>query len=211
MRSRLNTVNESHLSACSECDLLIDASEQVKEGYVSQCPRCQHVLEHPVRLSIRSNFFCVLAGLIVYLPAMLLPVMQFTMLGNTETLSIFNCIQTLFYTGNNGVAIVVFFTLMFVPLLKMILIIFISTRLYYHVESHYLAISFKWYSILNAWGMLDIFMLSILVAAIKLKDDADLEPGLGLYAFIILLLSSALQTQLLNKKLIWSLIERHGK
>ena len=126
MPSKLNTVNDSHLSACSACDLLIDTSEQVHEGYVSQCPRCQHVLAHPSRLSIRNNFVCVLTGLLFYFPAMLLPVMQFTMLGNTEAMSILNSVQTLFNTGNSGVAIVVFFTLVFVPLVKMMLIIFIA-------------------------------------------------------------------------------------
>lgn len=207
----LSGLNIDKLSACPECDLLIDMAQQVKEGYVSQCPRCHYTIEHPSRLSIRNNFLCVFTGLVFYFPAMMLPIMKFTMLGNTEAMSIFNCLQTLFNTGNFGIAILVFFTLMLVPLTKMMLIIFVSTRIYYKLKTHYLALSFKWYSRLYRWGMLDIFMLGTLVSAIKLRDDAELEPGLGLYAFVILLLSSALQTQLLNKKLIWTLIERHGK
>ncbi|MDF1582464.1 MAG: paraquat-inducible protein A [Methyloprofundus sp.] len=210
MRSTLNIDNAQHIEACPDCDLLI-TEVQVKEGYVSHCPRCRHIIEHPTRLSIRNNFFCVFAGLIVYFPAMLLPVLQFTVLGHTEVLSILVCVQTLFSTGNWGVGLVVFFSLMLVPLVQMILIIFITTRFYYQVKSHYLALCFKWYGYLSAWGMLDIFMLSIIVAAIKLRDDAELEPGLGLYAFIALLLISALQTQLLNKKLVWTLIEKHGE
>lgn len=211
MQSRLNTVDERHLSACPACDLLIDDSGQVKEGYVSECPRCRHVLEHPTRLSIRNNFLCVVTGLIFYFPAMLLPVMKFTMLGQTQAMSVFNCVQALFVTDNRLIAMLVFFTLMFVPLAKMMLIIFISTRFFYHVESRYLAPGFKWYLRLNTWAMLDIFMLSMMVAAIKLNEDAELEAGLGLYAFIVLLFVSAIQAQLLNKKLMWSLIEHHGK
>ncbi len=206
----LSGLNTDKLSACPECDLLIDTVQQVKEGTISQCPRCRYTIEHPSRLSIRNNFLCVMIGLIFYFPAMMLPIMKFTMLGNTEAMSILNCLQTLFYTGNFGIALLIFFALMFVPLAKMMLIIFISTRIYYKVKTHYLAASFKWYSRLNNWGMLDIFMLGVLVSAIKLRNDAELEPGLGLYAFVILLLSSTLQTQLLNKKLIWTLIERHG-
>jgi len=141
---------------------------------------------------------------------MFLPIMKFTMLGNTESLSIINCLQTLFNNGHLVIASLILFTLIVVPLLKMMLIIFITTRIYHKARSHYLAFSFKWYTRISSWGMLDIFMLSILVSAIKLRNDAELEPGLGLYAFVILLISSAMQTQLLNKKLIWTLIERHG-
>lgn len=208
MRSGLST---DKLSACPVCDLLMDTTEQVKEGYVSQCPRCKQVLQHPHRLSIRNNFVCVFVGLVFYFPAVFLPIMQLTMLGNTETLSIISCVQTLFNTGNWLIGIVVLFTIMLVPLAKMMLITFITIRIYHKAKSHYLAASFKWYNHLNHWGMLDVFILSIIVSAIKLNEDAELEPGLGLYAFIILLLSSALQSQLLNKKLIWTLIERHGK
>ncbi len=207
----LNTDKAAHLEACPECDLLIDASEQVREGYVSQCPRCLGVLEHPLRLSIKHNFICVLTGLVFYFPAIFLPILKFTMLGNTEAMSIVGCVLALFATTNYGIAGIVFFTLVLVPLVKMMLIIFVTTRLYYSVKTPFLAVSFRWYNSLSHWGMLDIFLLGVLVAAIKLANDAELEPGLGLYAFIILLLSSALQTQLLNKKLLWKLIERHGQ
>ena len=207
MPSKLNT---DKLTACPECDLLMDTSEQVKEGYVSECPRCSYTLEHPMRLSIRHNFFCVIIGLIFYFPAMLLPIMTFTMIGTTRPMSILDALRTLVVTGNMGIAALFLITLVLIPLLKMILIIFITTRLYYRAQTHYLAASFKWYNVIKSWGMLDIFMLSLLVSAIKLSDDAELLPGLGLYAFVTLLLSSALQTQLLNKKLLWRLIERHG-
>jgi len=206
-----SALNIDKLSACPACDLLMNDSEQVKEGYISQCPRCKQILQHPSRLSIRNNFICVFVGLVFYFPAILLPMLQFTMLGNTESMSILNCVLTLLNTGNWIIGIVVLFTIVLVPLTKMMLIIFISTRVYHKLHSHFLAVSFKWYNHLNHWGMLDIFMLSIIVSAIKLNEDAELDPGLGLYAFVILLFTSALQTQLLNKKLIWTLIERHGE
>ena len=208
MLSRLNT---DKLTACPECDLLIDTTDAIEEGYVSECPRCRYIIEHPMRLSIRNNFVCVFTGLVFYFPAMLLPMMKLTMLGNSEAMSILSCLQELLNTENFGAAMLVFFTLIFVPLAKMMLIIFISTRIYYKAKTHYLAASFKFYNYLNRWGMLDIFILSIMVSAIKLNDKAELEPGLGLYAFVILLISSALQTQLLNKKLMWRLIESHGR
>lgn len=211
MRPVSNTDKQQDICCCLCCDLLISENEPVQDGYIIQCPRCKHVLQHPTRLSIRNNFVCVFTGLIFYFPAVFLPIMQFTMLGHTQQMSILDCVQTLFATGNWQIGIIVFYTILLVPLSKMILMIFVTTHILYKINSHYLAASFKAYSRLNNWGMLDIFMLGIIISAIKLNDDALLEPGLGLYAFIILLFTSALQTQLLNKKLIWNLIEHHGK
>jgi len=182
----------------------------LKEGQVMQCARCSTVLEHPTRLSIKNDFVCVLVGLIFYFPAMLLPLIKVTMLGDTEAMSLLNCVETLVQTGNVGIAIGFFFSLFCIPFFKMSLLLFVMTRLYYKAQSRYVAESFKLYNILNAWGMLDILLLSLIVAGIKLNDDAELAAGLGLYAFLILLLSSALQTQLLDKRLVWRLIEQHG-
>jgi len=201
---------DKHLMACPVCDLFLERPTLLKEGHIMQCPRCSEVLEHPTRLSIKNDFICVVVGLIFYFPAMLLPIIQVSMLGDTERMSLLNCVQTLFQTGNIGVALGFFFTLFCVPLFKMSLLLFVMTRLYYKVSSCYIASSFKLYNAFNAWGMLDILLLSFIVAGIKLNADAELSEGLGLYSLIILLLSSALQTQLLDKRLVWRLIERHG-
>ncbi len=201
-------LNIDKLMACPDCDLLIE-KVNIADGYVSECPRCHFILEHPTRSSIRNDFMCVFMGLLVYFPAIFLPFMSLTMLDETVYLSLVSCVVSLFETANGGLAVVVMFTLLCVPLLQMVLLIFITTRLHHKQKSCYLALSFKCYNLLNTWGMLDIFMLSIIVAAIKLRDDAELNAELGLYAFILLLLINALQMQLLNKPLLWRSIERH--
>jgi len=196
------------LSACPECDLLLELNPIRQAGYISQCPRCQHVLEHPSKFSLKKDVLCVLTCLLMYFPAMLLPIMEFTMIGHTEAMSMLDCVETLFTTANYGVGIVVFISIFCIPLLKMTLLLFVITRVHYNISSKYLAWCFKSYNWINTWGMLDILLLSFIVAAIKLRDDADLAAGLGLYAFLVLLLATALQTQLLNKNLIWRLIEQ---
>lgn len=205
MLSELDTDN---LSACPECDLLIELNPIREAGYISQCPQCFHVLEHPTTFSIRKDVLCLLTGLLMYFPAMLLPIMNFTMIGHTEAMSLLVCLETLFVTGNVGIGLLVFISIFCIPLLKMTLLLFVISRVYYKIPSRYLACSFKSYNLINTWGMLDILLLSFIVAAIKLRDDAELAAGIGLYAFLVLLLASVLQAQLLNKNLIWRLIEQ---
>jgi len=210
MQSTSSTDNVEHLDACPDCDLLIESIE-INAGYVSQCPRCKTVLEHSMCFSLRYSFFCVFSGLILYFPAVLLPVMKFSMMGQMQSLSIWDCVYNLFLTRHFVIASTVFFVLILAPLVKMILLLFITSRVYFHTKSYYLAMCFKWYQQLNEWAMLDVFLLAMIVSVIKLRDDGVIDPGFGLYAFILLLLSGTFQTQLLNKKLIWNLIEDHGK
>jgi len=210
MQSTSSIDNTEHLSACPDCDLLIESIE-ISAGYVSQCPRCKTTLEHPMRCSLRNSFFCVFFGLILYFPAVLLPIIQFSMAGQVQGLSIWGCVYSLVLKGHFAIASAVFFVLMLAPLVKMILLMFTTSHFYFHIKSHYLTVCFKGYQQLNEWAMLDIFLLAVIVSIIKLRDDGMVELGFGLYAFVLLLLSSTLQAQLLNKKLIWNLIEDYEK
>ena len=56
--------------------------------------------------------------------------------------------------------------------------------------------------------MLKVYTLGIMVSAVKLKDLGGLDPGIGLYCFVGLLLMTVIQTLVLDKYLFWDLIEK---
>jgi paraquat-inducible protein A len=56
---------------------------------------------------------------------------------------------------------------------------------------------------LRPWGMLDVFMLGILVAMVKLANMAKIIVGPGLYAFAPLLLVSAGLAVTLEPRQLW--------
>jgi paraquat-inducible protein A len=59
--------------------------------------------------------------------------------------------------------------------------------------------------------MLEVYMLGILVAVVKLKGMASVIPDVGLYCFVALLLVTTLMSSLLDKDCFWSRIEHSLK
>jgi paraquat-inducible protein A len=56
---------------------------------------------------------------------------------------------------------------------------------------------------LDEWAMLEVYMLGIIVAVVKLSSMAELRFGFGLYAFVGLLIITSLLTGSLDKVLFW--------
>ena len=201
--------NESDLSAltaCHGCDLLIE------EGNIPQrsraiCPRCASPLYEPKTNTVNNTLAVVIAGLILLLPAVSLPLMEMTILGDTSFNTLLKGVIKIYQAGYYWVAFVVFFSSILAPCAKLsvLLIVFLHIKLKRYTK--WLPLLFRYYVKLDAWEMLDVYMIAMLVSVIKLFDIADIHPGLGLYSYAGLLLTSILVTVTLDKKQIWELIE----
>jgi paraquat-inducible protein A len=56
---------------------------------------------------------------------------------------------------------------------------------------------------LQPWGMLEVFMLGILVSVVKLAKMAKIVPGIALYAFLVLIFVMAASSASLDPHIVW--------
>jgi paraquat-inducible protein A len=87
-------------------------------------------------------------------------------------------------------------------------VLFISGSLHRERFSPLLPYAFRYYHYLDEWGMLEVYMLGVLVAVVKLSGMASVLPGIGLYCFIALLLVTTLMSSLLDEEGFWTRIEQ---
>jgi len=66
---------------------------------------------------------------------------------------------------------------------------------------------FRLYLFLKPWGMMEIFMLGILVSVAKLGKMATIIPGLALFAFLSLIFVLAAMAATLDEHQIWQSLE----
>jgi paraquat-inducible protein A len=59
----------------------------------------------------------------------------------------------------------------------------------------------------NIWGMVDVYMLGVLVALTKLKDLAMVSLGVGFYSFIGLFIVSLWLAASLDPVHLWTMAE----
>jgi len=94
------------------------------------------------------------------------------------------------------------------PTIIIVLSFLISVHLYWRRSHQHLAVWMRCLQHLEEWAMLEVYMLGIIVACVKLADTTELKFGLGLYAFVSLLVINALLTQNVDNHLFWQHITK---
>jgi paraquat-inducible protein A len=195
-------MTQTNFTACPECDLLLRPTAPVV-GEKAHCPRCGYLLQRPRKQSIVRTFALSIAGLILILPANMMPIMGIKVLGSTKTGTLWSGVAMLFDEHMWGVAILVFLSSILFPLLNIMLSLLISGHLYFNKPNRHLALWMRWLQHIDEWAMLEIYTLGIIVASVKLSSLAELNFGLGLYAFIGLLIVTGMLASSLDKVQFW--------
>ncbi|MDT3710944.1 MAG: paraquat-inducible protein A [Pseudomonadaceae bacterium] len=190
------------LVACPECDLLM-ARPTLAHGQVAECVRCGYELLRLRHRFVGPGLALVLAALLLYFPANFLPIMRLNLLGRVTDDTVWTGVLSLYRSDMQGIAFVVLLCSMVVPLLKLlcqlVVLLCIATRrakplgmLLYRIYHH-----------LREWGMLEVYLLGILVSIIKLRDMAELSLGIGLACFAGLLVVQVWLELVMSPQQVW--------
>ena len=198
----LSSLPLEQLIACHECDLLM-RKPVLQDGESAECPRCGYELFSHRHRVVRRSMALVLTALLLYVPANFLPIMQLNLLGQTSQDTVWSGVIGLYESGMQGIAVVVFLCSMAVPLLKLLcqLLVLLSIRMDF--GRSYGLLLYRIYHHMREWGMLEVYLMGILVAMVKLMDLADLSLGLGLFCFIALLLVQVWLEVTMSPHQIW--------
>ena len=175
----------------------------LRDGESAECPRCGYELFSHRHHVVRRSLALVLTALLLYIPANFLPIMQLNLLGQTSQDTVWSGVIGLYESGMQGIAVVVFLSSMAVPLLKLLcqLLVLLSIRMDF--GRSYGLLLYRVYHDMREWGMLEVYLMGILVAMVKLMDLADLSLGLGLFCFIALLLVQVWLEVTMSPHQIW--------
>ncbi|KMN10645.1 paraquat-inducible protein A [Pseudomonas helleri] len=200
--SRVSDLPLDELVACHECDLLM-RKPHLALGEKAQCPRCGYELYAHRHNVVERSLALVIAALLLYVPANFLPIMELNLLGQASQDTVWSGVVGLFDTGMQGIAVVVFLCSMGIPLLKLLcqLAVLLSIRL--NIGRSYGLLIYRIYHHLKDWGMLEVYLMGVLVAIVKLVDLAELSLGLGLTCFVSLLLVQVWLEVVMSPHQIW--------
>ncbi|CAG0964309.1 partial Intermembrane transport protein YebS, partial [Anaerolineae bacterium] len=193
--------------ACPECDLLLKTTA-LTLGDKAHCPRCGALLARPCLNSIERIFALSIAGLILIFPSMLLPMVSIKIMDNSSTGTLWSGVAVLFSEGMWITAIAVCLTSILFPIIHILLSLLISSHLYLKKYHKYLIHWMRLMQHLDEWVMLEVYMLGIIVACVKLLSISQLKLGFGLYAFIALLIITSMTTSSLDTELFWQHIQK---
>jgi paraquat-inducible protein A len=201
-------MNNAHLIACHECDLIHQLGE-VPPGGAARCARCGSPLYRPKRDSINRTLALTLTGLILYIIANTHPFLGFKIGSQVRETTLATGIYQLYQQDMGPMATLVLLTVVVVPAVHLLSMLYILAPLQANRVPRYLARVFRLTIFLKPWGMMEVFMLGILVSVVKLVKMATIIPGLALFTFLALIFVQAAMTVTLDDHLIWQHIDHH--
>jgi len=198
--------DNKQLIACQQCDALYEKPE-LKQGQSAKCVRCGSTMAERKVDSIDRSFNWSLAGMLLFMPAILLPIMGVTLAGQYHHASLLDCILVLIERGYFMIATFVFLFAIAVPVVRLFGAFYITYSFKFDKLKPSLLSFFRAFHHLDNWAMLNVFMLGIVVSMYKLIDDTELSVNMGLLAFILWLISSTMASAALDPDYIWQELE----
>jgi paraquat-inducible protein A len=203
--THLRGEDSGSLAGCHACDQVC----RLTPGEHGRCPRCGAALHRRKPHSLTRTWALIIAACILYVPANLLPVMTVTSFGKGEPDTILSGVKTLIAAGMWPVAILVFFASITVPVLKIIAMVFllISVQRRSRWRPRDRTVLYRVVEGVGRWSMVDIFMISILVALVNLGAIATIVPGPGAIAFAAVVVLTMIAAMTFDPRLIWDVQE----
>jgi paraquat-inducible protein A len=196
------------LIACHECDLL-QQSRALPMGATARCPRCGAVLYRRKRNSLDRVLALTIAGLMLFTVANVYPFLTFRLEAQIQETTLITGIIELYNQGMWIVAGVVLLTSIVMPLLELTGTLYVLLPLKFNRRPWSLPLLFRMVRIFKPWGMMEVFMVGILVAFVKLSKMASIIPGMALYAFMLLIFVLAASAASLDPHIVWDRLEHH--
>jgi len=177
------------LIACEGCDALY-RKVQLRRGEIAHCPRCGTELERDAGRQRERILPLTVASLIMFVIANSFPIVEIELQGLSSRTTLFGAVLSLTTEGMSLVALLVLATTILFPLLQLLFLFYLLVSLRSQRSPQRRPPGFSWLvramQSLRPWGMVEVFLLGVLVAVVKLSNMATVIPGVALWAFGVL-------------------------
>lgn len=192
------------IAACETCGLL-QRMEELRPGTAAECCRCGSILAERKVDSLRRTAAFSLAALIFYIPANIYPILRMEYYGAYSESTVWDGCATLFQNGQWVVAAIVFCASILIPLFKLLGLFYLAVTAQVTSARRRRERTWIWriIDVVGPWAMLDVFLLSVLVALVKMGQFATVLPGPGILAFTAVVVLTILASASFDPKLIW--------
>jgi len=190
-------------AACHTCDLLV---RRPAGGTPWTCPRCGSAV-HGMRVAdsaLRTAALLATATMLL-VPANLYPVMTVIRFGQGEPNTILSGVVHLIQDGAWPLGLLVFFASFVVPVSKIavlaLLVVTVQRASVWRARDRTLL--YRVTEVVGAWSMVDVFLVGILVALVRMDGLAAVYPGIGASFFGAAVVFTMMAAHTFDPRLIW--------
>jgi paraquat-inducible protein A len=203
MTPRLPRAIDQGLANCEVCG-------KVSPVVMHRCPRCGEALHLRKPASLQRTVALLVAAAVLYLPANLLPVMTISELGDVMASTILEGMVEFWRREAYPIAIVIFVASIMIPIIKIIALVWLCAAATgkVHPSPRILGRIYWFTELLGRWSMVDIFVVSILVALVQFGAYMTVTPGPGALAFAGVVVLTMFAAMSFDPRLLWDRLEK---
>jgi paraquat-inducible protein A len=206
MKKSAATARHLGLLSCHDCHLLLEMPFALNQ---ERCPRCNARLHSRQPNSLTRTWALVYAAIILYIPANVLPMTITSSLGSKQTDTILSGVIYFLQSGSWEIGTVIFITSVFVPLAKIMILIFLllSVKFQSTWRPKDRTTLYRLTELVGRWSMVDIYVVTILVALVKLGAIASIEAGPAAVFFASVVVITMFAAESFDPRLIWDIVK----
>ncbi len=196
----------SQLMGCHECDALQDVAH-IPKGDVALCICCGERLFKNTHSAVERPLALIFSCVILFMVANIYPVMRLSIAGIERETTLTESALIFYNLGSPELALVVWLSSVILPAFCVFSLFYILLSIQLKQNWRLTRPLLVWVSRLLPWGMMDVFLLAILVALVKLISLADVVLGPGFSAFVALVVCYTAAISSIEMHMLWDRLD----
>ncbi len=188
------------LGVCPQCHKV-----NSMRSFHQRCSRCSSLFYQRKPNSLQYTLAWTMAALIAFIPANLYPIMIVYSLGVPDAATILSGIGSFIDYGLYPIAVIIFTASIIVPLIKigglLFLVFKVQAGLRLKPEKHTKLYHFL--EFLGPWSMLDVFVVTLMVAVVELGFISTVEAGPAINYFTLTVIFTMIAATSFDPRLLW--------
>lgn len=205
------TKSDKPLELCTACDYtFLKEDQEYDYRHRAICPRCASLIETPDSVKLQRVWATLVAGIIMLFPANLLPISGVYLTGSLSQDTLMSGVMSFISMGSYFVAFVVFFASIFVPVSKILIMLYLLASVHFKWRH-----SIKWQMRLlhivhfvGRWSMLDLFVLALMMSLVTRGQIINFTVGPAAFYFGAAVFLTMISTSQFDSRLIWKIYDR---
>jgi paraquat-inducible protein A len=173
---------QEQLIACHECDALY-RKPRLFGRQSARCSRCGAILYSSGSAQLDRICAMTVAALVTFVIAQSFPILELDANGITSEASLFGSLIVLWGEDMQIVAVMVFCATILFPLTELVALLYVLLPVRRGVIPPGFNLVLRGIEFVRPWGMLEVFMLGVLITIVKMASLARVIPETALFAF----------------------------
>ncbi|NBA97532.1 paraquat-inducible protein A [Pseudomonas sp. R5(2019)] len=185
--------------------ILCHTCEQVCSAANTRCPRCDSLLHRRKPNSVARTWALLLASMICYIPANVMPVMYTNIFGSGSENTILSGILEFWHAGEWDLALIIFIASVAVPCMKFLvlgtLLVTCQRRSRWAMRER--AKLYRLVEVVGYWSMLDVLVVALIAALVQFRSLSTIDPRIGILFFGLVVVLTMFAAMSFDPRLIW--------